>query len=157
MLAAVLAIWGVIFYKIYDKLKGDNDASPSFILPEDRLPLAHAVDTFALLANYNDPFAHESARETHREGFTPAIAAVKPAVVKSIAKPVAATPDPQVKYLGMIRNNASKKKVALVTIDGKSSMLQEKQSSDNVRLLKILNDSLEVMIGGKKCIIRKGQ
>lgn len=155
MLAAVLAIWGVIFYKIYDKLKGDDAVSPSFTLPEDRLPLTHAVDTFALLANYSDPFAHESVRETHREGSTPAIAAVKPAVVKSVAKPAAANPDPQVKYLGMIRNNASKKKVALVMINGTSSMLQEKQSSGNVTLLRILQDSLEVKIGGKKCIIRK--
>lgn len=154
MLAAVLAIWGVIFYKIYDKLKGDDDASPSFTLPEDRLPLAHAVDTFMLLANYNDPFAHESSRETHREGGMAAVAAVKPAV-KTAAKPVTTDADPQVKYLGMIRNNASKKKVALVMIDGKSSMLQEKQSSGEVTLLRILNDSLEVKIGGKKRFIRK--
>lgn len=154
MLTAVLAIWGVIFYKIYDKLKGDDDESPAFALPKDRLPLAHAVDTFVLLANYNDPFAHESLRETHREGGTPAVAPVKPAV-KSIAKPLAAISDLQIKYLGMIRNNASKKKVALVMIDGKSSMLQEKQSSGDVTLLRILNDSLEVKIGSKKCFIRK--
>jgi hypothetical protein len=154
LLVFVLAVWGVIFYKIYDKLTAEDDEPVAFDLPGNSLPLAHAVDTFKLLANYNDPFAYESFREARREASAPSAPAVKP-IVKIAAKPTLAVADPQVKYLGMIRNNASKKKVALVIIDGKSSMLQEKQSLDDVKLLRIFNDSLEIMIGHKKCFIRK--
>ena len=47
-----------------------------------------------------------------------------------------------VKYSGYILNPDSKKTIALMNINGKSAMMAEGETTDNVKLLKNMHDSL---------------
>ncbi|MBS1635852.1 MAG: hypothetical protein JST26_07995 [Bacteroidetes bacterium] len=154
LLIFVLGVWGTIFYKIYDKLHDDEDPSLPY---EGALPAQLAdsqADTFQLLENYNDPFLNKMpASGSGGASHTGSATGVN--VSKAQVKPPVAVNTPQIKYLGLIKNNASKKRVAVISVNGKSSLLQEGEAVDEVKLLKLLNDSVLMLFNKQKIYIRK--
>ena len=54
-----------------------------------------------------------------------------------------------IQYSGYIRNPGSKKLVAIMTVNGKNVMMAEGETTDQVKLLKNLRDSIKISFKGK--------
>lgn len=157
----VLGVWGTIFYKIYTKLTDEDEATPVADIGGPVTTKQIGQDTFRLLANYDDPFSKGSFGAVSYSGGSSGgsrHAAVAPSsippkpVIK--AEPVVA-PAVQLRFLGMVNNNATKKKVAMISINGQTNLMQENQQIDNIKLLKIFPDSALVLINKKKLAVRR--
>jgi len=101
-------------------------------------------DTNTLRLNYRDPFSQSIVNKdsvqlpvkqlvhtTNNSTFTRSV--TKAAINWSF-----------IKYSGYIRNPRSKKLIALVTINGKSLMLNEGESAEQVKIIRNLKDSIKV-------------
>lgn len=152
LILLVLGVWGLILYRIFDAagssgtpvpvvVKSEKEAFNDFSIPKD---------TGKLLLNYRDPFGLTRLKDTtvsHPKAMSGKLAVVvaKPAVNWSF-----------ISYLGYVRNPASKRMVALVTINGQNATLAEGETKSQVKLLKNLRDSIKISYRGKtKFIVLK--
>ncbi|MFI5139794.1 MAG: hypothetical protein ACHQIM_18375 [Sphingobacteriales bacterium] len=143
----VVMVWGVIIYRIIDASSGGDDPVPVVSnAPQKEVynDFAVAKDTTRLLLNYRDPFGLIKQKDT-----------LSLAVKKSYHKSMVSMPQKPVfnwgfiQYSGYIRNPGSKKLITLLSINGKSEMLSEGESRDNVKLIKNLKDSIKISFNGK--------
>jgi hypothetical protein len=144
----VLLVWGMIFYKVINAAWGGDDTIPA-------LPAAHlkektyddfAVkkDTTKLNLNYRDPFKLSVA---HPIDTTKRVAVVK---AKIISTPIPVRIDWNfIKYSGYIANPTTKKIISILVINGKSAMLSEGETAENVKLLKNMRDSVKISFKNK--------
>ncbi|MDB5137823.1 MAG: hypothetical protein JWP37_4426 [Mucilaginibacter sp.] len=142
----VLAVWGMIIYRIFAAVGGSDDNIQTTAIKTVKEPYNDfniPKDTTHLLLNYRDPFGLIKFKDTtetivgkHNNGNIPLMA--KPAINWNF-----------IQYSGYIRNPASKKLIALVSINGKNEMLSEGDTRDHVKLIKNLRDSIKVGFGGK--------
>jgi hypothetical protein len=144
---AVLLIWGMIFYKLINAAWGDDDVLPApTVHHQEKVYDDFAVkkDTAKLTLNYRDPF---------KLSIAPTIDTTKrPAVVKSkmISSPIPAKTDWSfIKYSGYIANPTTKKIISILVINGRSAMLSEGETAENVRLLKNMRDSVKISFKNK--------
>jgi hypothetical protein len=145
---AVVLLWGLIIRMVVIWANGNGD---------DNLPITAAKspkepyndyaipkDTARLLLNYRDPFGLVKFRDTAQNTVkranykTPAGVMAKPAVNWNF-----------IKYSGYIHNRASRKLIALVSINGKNMMLSEGDTKEQVKLIKNMRDSIRVSYNGQ--------
>ena len=148
----VLAVWGLIIYRVFYAVSGDDDDdSPAVLSKAVKEPYNDfniPKDTTRLLLNYRDPFGLVSFKDTT-------------ATTVKISHHKVAVPSPLkpgldwnfIQYSGYIQNPGSKKLLALVTINGKNEMLSEGEIKDNVKLLKNMRDAIKVSFNGQTKII----
>jgi hypothetical protein len=161
----VIGVWGTIFYKIYTKLT-DDDAPVAVV--QDAPLLAGSrpdQDTFHLLANYNDPFLNKmpggaSAGASFSGGSSSggsyhAAVPVSNVPKKQVKVEAPVAPPTQLRFSGMVNNHATNKKVAMISINGQSHVMQENQQIENVKLPKIFSDSALVLVDKKKMVVRR--
>lgn len=146
----VALVWGIIIYRVADAA-GNDDADTvtehRVQLPKESMDdYAYKPDTTSLMLNYPDPFRQTKPAEVHKD--TVQISVSKPlASHPVISRP--AVPKPAlnwnfIRYSGYIANAHGKKLIALVNINGKSLMLGEGESAEQVKLLKNMKDSIKV-------------
>jgi hypothetical protein len=146
LLPAALVLWGLILYRIFGAIHtGEDTPAPVAAdrVKEKANDFSLPRDTGKLLLNYRDPFGITRPKDTI--AFQAKAAPSK--AVAATAKPVANWSF--ITYLGYIRNPASKKIVALVTINGQNVTLSEGETRSQVKLLKNLRDSIKISYGGK--------
>ncbi|MFI5161252.1 MAG: hypothetical protein ACHQHN_08235 [Sphingobacteriales bacterium] len=149
----VVLVWGLIIYRLVSSASND-DPAPVFAGSTKKQPYndySVPKDTTHLLLNYRDPFGLVKFKDTdampvkrilHK---SPAPALIKPAMNWGF-----------IQYAGYVRNPASKKLIALVTINGKNETLAEGESKERVKLIKNFRDSIKVSFNGlTKCIALK--
>lgn len=147
----VLVVWGVILYRVFDSLAGDDDdytykLNTGKISKEAYNDYEIVQDTTSLQLNYKDPFALQEQKEeeaTITQVASPIIPALKPINWNFI------------KYSGYISNQGAKNLVALVTINGKPFTLSEGETEEQVKLVKNLQDSIKVIFNGNTTYIKK--
>ncbi|MDB5133278.1 MAG: hypothetical protein JWR02_3027 [Mucilaginibacter sp.] len=149
---AVLAVWGIIIYRLFDAAGGSDD-NPIHVTSGQRPKepyndYALPKDTAHLLLNYRDPFHLVKMKDTAQ---TPSkkvnhkiMMAAKPAFNWSF-----------IKYSGYIHNPVSRKLIALVIINGKNVMLSEGDTKEQVRLIRNLRDSIKIGFNGQTKFITK--
>lgn len=147
---AVAILWGLILYRVVNWTSGGDD-DPLPVVPAKRPKEAYndyAVpkDTTHLLLNYRDPFGLVKMKDTAQMPLSkvhhPLIMVAKPALNWGF-----------IKYSGYICNRASKKLIALVSVNGKNVMLSEGDTKEQVKLVKNMRDSIRVRFNGQtKCI-----
>jgi hypothetical protein len=151
--AAVLVIWGMIIYRTVDAA---SDKTPPTI---DQIPAAKTPfndyslkeDTTRLLLNYSDPFrlSKDQAKDT-------AFHKIKPEKLTNSVK--SSTPEMNwnfVKYAGYVANPGQKRTLALVFINGKSVLLAEGETADDIKLIKNMRDSIKIKFRKKTKIITR--
>ncbi|TWI94534.1 hypothetical protein JN11_04644 [Mucilaginibacter frigoritolerans] len=145
---AVLVVWGMIIYRVFNAAADNNDdATTVSNAPQKKEPYNDETivkDTTHLLLNYRDPFSLIKLKDT-------AELPVKKILSRNMI-PVPAKPAFNwgfIRYAGYIRNPATKKLVAMVSINGKNEMFVEGQTKDQVKLLKNLRDSIKISYSGK--------
>jgi hypothetical protein len=148
----VLIVWGVIIYRIFNSAGNGNDET--FIQPTKKTSkepyndYTIPKDTTHLLLKYRDPFAFKKQTDT------PKLTIKKLIAVKVIPPPIKASNWNFIKYSGYIHNPGSKNLVAVVNINGKTTMMIEGEIAGQVKLIKNLQDSIEVAFDGKTTYIK---
>jgi hypothetical protein len=151
---AVLAVWGIIIYRVFNAAgAGDDESTPTTFKQTPKEPYndyALPKDTAHLLLNYRDPFGLIKFRDT-------ATIPVKRFSRNSITSAPAklALNWSFIKYSGYIHNPASKKLIALVSVNGKNVLLSEGQTKEQVRLIKNMGDSIKISFNGQTKFITK--
>jgi hypothetical protein len=146
LVVIVLGLWGLILYRVFDAVAANDD---------NQLPvLVHQVkdtygnfsipnDTAKLMLNYRDPFGLPEPKDTVTKrnqllSSKKITQTVRPAINWSF-----------ISYSGYIRNPASKKLIALVSINGQNVTLAEGETKVRVKLVKNMRDSIKVSYAGK--------
>jgi hypothetical protein len=150
LLPAVILIWGMIVYRVMNASPSGTRVNEAFH-NESAAP-AVVNDTFSLLANYRDPFRTAPAKKI----MTSSGSEVKssPVKEKKVTTPVVSS-WPQIVYGGLIRNQQSKKELAMVQVNGQGNFMRTGDIAGDVRLLKVFKDSIIVSFGKEKKSIRK--
>lgn len=141
---AVLAVWGLIIYRVVAAAGNDNDDMPVSTAPIKKEPYndyAIPKDTTHLLLNYRDPFGLVKSKDSIRISLAHShkIANIAPKPVFNWGF---------IKYSGYMRNPGSKKLVAILTINGRSVNMAEGETIDKVKLLRNMGDSIKVSCDG---------
>jgi hypothetical protein len=143
--AVVIIVWGLILYRVFDVVKGDDDtmAIAPVLVKEPFNDYEVPKDTAHLLLNYRDPFGLVKQKDTvaptpaKKPGFQ-TISAIKPATNWSF-----------ISYSGYIRNAGSKKLIAIMHINGRELMMNEGETADQVKLIQNRGDSIKINYHGK--------
>jgi len=154
-----LAVWSFFIYRFWsayhesDVPMGDSGIQISaFKTEKDSV-------TYKLSLSYKDPFLREgeqayaepSAGQASRTAAkNPAPRAAEPAPV---AVPKAALPD--IKYLGLVKNNSSGVVTALVAINGQSRLVRANESIDGFLFKSFSRDSLVAKRGSERFVVMK--
>lgn len=149
----VAAVWGLIIYRVVAATGGDNDdVPPNRKISTPKEPLndyAYTDDTTSLKLNYPDPFALETKPQPDTN--LKLVRQVVHPTIKMTTPMIAPAPLNWsfIKYSGYIKNPHTKRLIALMNINGKSLMLSEGESAEQVKLIKNLRDSIKVSYHNK--------
>ena len=167
LLPAVLVIWGLIFQRIWQSARGDEE--PATAMTSESA--AATVSTVAaqiprLILNYADPFrasspntplaapagATSSALGRYARPLAPGPLNL---LVAPAAMPVVLVDWPVVKYLGFINNPRLENRVALITINDKEYSLKLGSNKEEIMVSRIWRDSVQVIFKThKKTVVR---
>lgn len=153
MLIVVIAIWGAFFYKLFYGNRPDEELSLPMSDAATEISFNKSSDTFRIMNNYSDPFLYhdksfrQQASQSNNNSKTISTSVKKDPQPIKPAQPVSVV---DLKYLGMIKNNASKKKIAMLSINGKNYFAQENETLENIKVLVIYKDSVKILSGKQK-------
>lgn len=151
LIIAVSGIWVIVIYRVVNRYASASAPVVNQTITEEKIiPVKKTAVPFELIGNYRDPFL----------GDVP-----KPEKIKSTGNsekkeskktnPPVTDSWPQVKYIGMIKNNDSGKMVALMNIGGKEVRMNPGQDFNGVKLDKMFKDSCLISMNREKKIITK--
>ena len=147
LIAGVVAIWGIVFYRIFTSVAQDEGTQVISFKKTAAVAAHELKDTFRLIASYRDPFLG-----------TMASAVGEPIKAKaSVARPKTAEIQIDwsfIAYNGSVYNKQAKKSIALLTIKGQDVMMSEKETVGDVTLAKNFGDSIQVIYQKKKNMVK---
>jgi hypothetical protein len=146
LIAIVAGVWGLILYRVFDAVSATDDTPAPVAVKQEKEAyndFSIPKDTTKLLLNYRDPFGITKPKDT--------TAKISRAIAHQTIK---ISPKPTmnwsfITYSGYIRNPASKKLVALVSVNGQNITLAEGETKSQVKLIKNLRDSIKISYKGK--------
>lgn len=150
-------IWGFFIYRFYTAY-AESDLPPA--LPETRaMKLEELKDSAAykLDLKYKDPFLKETSKSHNYYNASPKPGQQQPAVKPAPVKAPAPVPKqiPEVKYLGLIKNNTSGLATALVSVNGQSKLVKPNETFDGILFKTFNKDSLVAKWGKERIVVRK--
>jgi len=135
----VLGIWGLIGFKFFGIA---NPASPKIAaIPSDQVFVPKQIkerETFAIAANYRDPFLGTVQAPKKKVKKRPQVAVKKKKVI----------PTKSIQYSGFITDSNSKQKIFFVTIDGQQQMMSINDTFQEVKLVQGTKTSIRVRYNG---------
>lgn len=152
LIGIVIAIWGIVIYRIISGMKNVDSPINEIVSTGFGFENKNTTtkDTFSLHKNTRDPFLGKNPVVLLKSNQNKNNA-IKP----NIQKPVTEIPKPDIKYLGMIKNNSNEKQMALVRINGQQKRMNPGEEIENMKLLKIFKDSCLFSYGKEKLIVKK--
>jgi hypothetical protein len=144
----VIIIWGLIIFRIFISTKNDADLPiiQKTVAREPFNDYTIPADTSKLLLNYRDPFGVTKTKDSIK------ISKQSGTLIKAL-KLIPQMDWGFIRYSGYIQNPGSKKLVAVLIINGKSAMMTEGETNDDVKLIKNLKDSVRISFKGKSKFI----
>ncbi|MDR3694117.1 hypothetical protein [Mucilaginibacter sp.] len=141
----VVVVWGMIIYRVFNGLNSnDNTATvaPLKTAKEAYNDFSIPKDTTHLLLNYRDPFGIAREKDTDK------------VVIRKVSErkiPIQVKPMDWgfIRYSGYMLNPATKKMIALVSVNGQNITLAEGQTKNDVKLIRNLRDSIKISYAGK--------
>lgn len=144
LVALVLSIWGMIIYRITSSIDHVSDGQLTNSGLEEgkaRIPLIQP-DTFSMLTNYPDPFEERSIAPANQ---------VKPVLKQArVSAPILT-----IRYVGYIKNEVGKKRIALIHKEGKDFFMEEGASLRKMKLIAVWRDSIKVSHKGHVFFIKR--
>ena len=147
LLAGVMCIWGIVFYRIYSSVSKEETSTVLFKSTGPAAAVQEAAGEFILNGNYRDPFLG-TMQNTALPRPKKKIASAKPKV------PEIPIDWSFIGYSGAVYNKIAKRKVTLMTVRGQSFMVNETEKAGDVTLLKNFGDSIKISYQGKVKFIR---
>ena len=144
----VAVVWGLIIYRVIVASGGSDDNLPVVAKTAVKEPYDDdkpPKDTIHLLLNYRDPFGLVQFKDTTR--------LVASSKHKSDHVMIPAFDWSFIKYSGYIRNPGSKKLIAIMSINGTNVTMAEGETTDDVKLIKNMRDSVKVSFNGRSHFI----
>ncbi|WP_299535754.1 hypothetical protein [Ulvibacterium sp.] len=138
LLTVVLAIWGILGFKVIKTVNPDSDPTVRPIASEKFKPIQFQErDTFSILANYRDPFLG-----TLPKSLTPK----KP---KRTFQKKDTLPKRDILYTGFIAESSSGQEIFFLTIDGHQQLMAKNEVFRKVKLLSGDPKKVRVRFDGK--------
>lgn len=142
LIGCVAIVWGMIIYRIYIGLNQDEENPVVINLPKTgSIQVSdHTADSYVLDLAYRDPFSSTEIAfvpEEKKESNTGIVKPVMPPVKPMISWPTIA-------YTGYISNPVTHQKIAMLTINGKASMVNEGDVQQGIKLVKNMGDSIQL-------------
>ena len=147
LIPAVLAIWGLIGWKIVNRGADDELPDMEVSIPERGSQYQVQVDTFSLHAGYSDPFLDRSLLKKRSSSNIPVEQLggrrTPPKQPPKQSKPTA-TPIiwPEVACLGRYKNKASTEQMVIVKVAGRERPMRQGDILMDMELLSIQSDSI---------------
>lgn len=151
---ALIGIWGTIFYRVYEGMKGDGDSN----LQTWQLPIIDTTATieeagFTLRLDYGDPFfgrtyeapTYDEFAEMSSSSGLSAITQAPPVVQTNQKKNIQF---PEIVYQGLVTNRQNNQKVAILKINQKTHRLKSGQKVNDIQLMQMHRDSVRVYYKG---------
>lgn len=150
LLPIVILVWGFVFYQLY----GYFFSTPSYANTEEKTIInidEIKKDTFSIVANYRDPFLSQKRAQTvnHRVAVKTNGSKTKKNSTPTVLK------WPSIQYKGMIKNNNSERRVAIVTVDGKERIVKEGTTLNELKVVKIEKETITVFFQDEQKTINK--
>ena len=143
-MAAVLAIWGIIGFKIMSTLSPEP---PQAKKQEDRIvftPKSHTVkDTFSIQPVQRDPFLGTLYVKKQE------------ATIPRTTKPKEAFTWIPITYHGTVSKQDSKEKLCILSINGQQHIMKTGQEVHEVKLVKASNTDIQVTYKGQRKTVPK--
>lgn len=159
LIPLVLGLWGTILYRIFHTVNNKNvDLTVNKSTFSENMQNQTILDTFSIHPNYNDPFLRKRTKIADSQ-----LNQMKPAgnvtQAKKIVKqtPVASSTIawPGIVYNGLIKNQKSNKQLAMIQVNGQSSIMQTGDVVADIQLTKATKDSIEVLFHSERKTIKK--
>lgn len=150
LMPIVILVWGFVFYQLY----GYFFSTPSYANTEEKTIInidEIKKDTFSIVANYRDPFLSQKKIQTTNHQV--AVKTNGLTTKKNSAPTVLKLPS--IQYKGMIKNNNSEKRVAIVNIDGKERIVKEGTTLNELKVVKIEKETITVSFQDEQKTINK--
>ena len=141
LIAGVTLVWGLIIYRIVSGMGGDDYKMP-FAQKQETFQYAVQTDSFALIADYPDPFIPDDSEPALVQVQTDEKVVPGGGTAPSFDKTM-------IQYHGMIANPDTKLKLATITIKGKDHLVREKEKVDEITIRKIERERLVLIYRGK--------
>lgn len=139
LLAVVLGIWGLIGFKFF---AATNPSSPEIAeISSDQIFVPKQIkarETFAIVANYRDPFLGTVQAPKKKVKKRPKVAVKKKKIV----------PTKSIQYSGFITDSNSKQKIFFVSVDGQQQMMSINDTFQEVKLVRGTKTSIRVRHNG---------
>ncbi len=148
LLPLVIFIWGSFLVRLFKGFYPDvgtkiiSGVNVPAKMKENNLP-----DTFSIIANYRDPFLGKSVSMNSGK-----VVRAIPVVKKA---PEVKIPWPLIAYKGMMKNAKANKKLAVVSISGKSNLMNSGDLINGIALENIEKDSIEVAFQNETKWVKK--
>lgn len=144
---ALLGIWGTIIYQIFAAMGDDEPITVNANYFSVDTTQKKTIETFRLSLNYPDPFLGKTVRSSmvssmseNDDNSASSIAAPPPVVQKAPKKVVF----PAISYHGMVKNNATGKKIALLKIANQSKRMESGEVFNHLHLIQVEKDSVRI-------------
>ncbi|MEO9806172.1 MAG: hypothetical protein ABJF04_23125 [Reichenbachiella sp.] len=151
LIAAVIALWAMIGYRIYDQVAHDVEIEPIKIATKAQLIEAEEA-IWSPTFDFRDPFLKNQtlAKNTIKKEVLSGKKNLekKPPPVISQKLPV------EVSYQGFVMKATTKKKMAIVEIGDVVHFLMEGEVKENISLTKVFTDSIMVSYNGANFVIK---
>lgn len=152
---ALLGIWGTIIYRIVDAMNGDELVLTNpYTLPIDTTS-TKAEQAFKLRLDYGDPFKatvtaqsfNASEMSNNENAVSSSITAPPPVAIPP--KPKKKVNFPTITYHGMVKNNSTGVKIAILKILNQSRRIKNGDDFNGVRVLQTERDSVRIYFKGE--------
>jgi hypothetical protein len=150
LVPVVLAIWGMIGWKVYAAMKGKERSMNIVTTEKSNISKNEISDTIRLIANYRDPFLDDSKFKIQDSKLKPGNKTLK---VKIPVEPKVIVAWPAVAYYGLIKRNGDGKTVGFLSVKGVSYFVQGGDGAGEVRVGKLWKDSVEVVWGKERRVV----
>ena len=151
LIPALIAIWGLIAYKIFAVVDTPEVTTPSSSLKTIKLNSKADTLDFELFLSYADPFKISN----NRTRITKAIPALNKTVIIPRKKESIETLEwPSINYGGMVKSS-NQRQVALLTVNGKEYIVNKMEEIEGVKILNYTIDEIKVKFSGEEKTIKK--
>ncbi len=162
LLVVVIFVWGIIFWKVYNSFSDPHEISYD---KKEKIKIkVENADFFnyELFLDYEDPFLKNfnqkknSTTQSKNESQTKNTGIVRNANIGSFSvSDNKVLVWPNILYIGKIEKAGSDNQVALLRINNISHMVKEKDTINDLKVLKIYTDSIKMMYKEEIKVINK--
>ena len=155
-----LLAWGYVGYRIYAALQGDSDIEfDSTKTVINKIEETKKEDSIVLSLNYLDPFLKGGnfSKQHKNHSSSSSNNGLSQKTEKPIIKTpsIAASVTIDIKYVGLVNNNDKGTQTAMVSINGKSYFVKQKDMIEGYSCLEITKGFIKLKKGKEVLIINK--